>query len=128
MMISKFVGFKLIINLGRIVVFGPVFFKKMKNLFILTVCIGFLVSCDGHKSDITMEVYRQEGGYGYKIIQKNRLLINQSIIPSVQGNRKFCDSIDAVKIGNEVIKMIKKHKTPVITTNDLQRLKIKLKC
>jgi Domain of unknown function (DUF4907) len=105
----------------------PCFFK-MKKIVFLIVSALLLFSCGKDKDKLTAEVYRLDGGYGYKIIYKDRILIKQTAIPSLPGNKKFCDSIDAVKVSNEVVKLLKSRKSPTITGSDLQRLKIKLKC
>lgn len=98
----------------------------MKKIFLLLAGLLFAASCS--QKEVTAQVYKINGGYAYKVIYKDRTLINQSAIPSVPGNKKFCDSLDAVKVSNEVIKLIKSRKTPTITKDDLSRLKIKLKC
>lgn len=87
-----------------------------------------LVSCNGKDDEVAAQVYRQDGGYGYKIIYRERVLINQGAIPAIPGGKKFCDSLDAVKVSNEVLERFKNRTTPTITADDLKRLKIKLKC
>lgn len=101
-----------------------IFLNMKKGLLILST-----IACLSCKRDnLELQVYKVDNGYGYEIIHKDRILIKQNSIPSVQGNKKFCDSIDAVKVGNRVIDLLRSNKIPVIKDKDLKKLNIKLKC
>lgn len=90
------------------------------------IFIMFSVSCK--EEDFKAEVFAVGGGYGYHITKQGKILIRQESVPAEPGNKKFCDSLDALKVGNEVIKLLHKGKIPAITKDDLKRLDIKLKC
>lgn len=84
------------------------------------------ISCQ--KDGMKIDVYKIDTGYGYKITQNGKILIKQNTIPSEPGGKKFCDSLDALKVGTEVMKLLHYDKVPAITGDDLNRLNIKLKC
>ena len=86
-------------------------------------------SCKTEKKDsLQSAVYPVVNGYGYKITYNNKILINQAHIPSIEGYKVFCDSIDAVKTANFVKELIENKKSPTITKTDLTALNIKTKC
>lgn len=100
----------------------------MKVLLKLLLIFIILTSCKEPQESLTSEVYKIKNGYGYKIILKDKVIINQNCIPVIQGNNPFCDSLDALKISQIVIKKIKSKEMPTIDTEDLTKLKIKIKC
>lgn len=100
----------------------------MKVLSKLLLVFIILTSCKEPRESLTSKVYKVKYGYGYKIILKDKVLINQNCIPAIQGNMPFCDSLDALKISQIVIEKIKKKEMPTIKTQDLMDLKIKIKC
>jgi Domain of unknown function (DUF4907) len=95
---------------------------------ILLILLGAIVSTSCTKDEMRVEAYKIETGYGYRITEHGKTMIQQGSIPSVPGNKKFCDSLDALRVGNEVIKLLRTGKIPAITADDLRRLNIKLKC
>ncbi|WP_297332950.1 DUF4907 domain-containing protein [Flavobacterium sp.] len=98
----------------------------MKIIFLFIVAAVAAVSCS---NDILLvEVYKSDAGYGYKITENGKVLIKQNTIPSQNGNKMFCDSVDALKVGNAVKNLIQENKVPTIKQDDLYRLNIKLKC
>ena len=100
----------------------------MKVLLKLVLVFIILTSCKEPREILTSEVYKIKNGYGYKIILKDKVIIKQNCIPAIQGNIPFCDSLDALKVSQIVIKKIKSKKMPSIQAEDLMKLKIKIKC
>ncbi|AXG73312.1 DUF4907 domain-containing protein [Flavobacterium arcticum] len=100
------------------------------KLYCKTIAIMLLLcSCNTKKKgDLKSIIYPVENGYGYKITHNNKILINQAHIPSIEGNKVFCDSIDAAKTASFVKELIKSKKSPTITKADLTALNIKTKC
>jgi len=100
----------------------------MKVLLKLLLVFIILTSCKEREEILTSKVYKIKNGYGYKIIMKDKVIIKQNCIPAIQGNIPFCDSLDALKVSQIVIKKIKRKKMPSIQAEDLMKLKIKIKC
>lgn len=105
------------------------FFNRL-NIFIWPVILFILltVSCSEKQSDFKAEVFKQENGYGYNILVKNKIFIKQNTIPAVMGNKVFCDSIDALKVSNMVLLLLEQNKIPTITKDDIEQMQVKLKC
>jgi hypothetical protein len=68
----------------------------------------------------------EKTGWGYEIYKKEKLFIDQPIIPAIGGNRKFKTTRDAKIIGELVIlKLVGKNSDlPSISINELDSLKI----
>lgn len=77
---------------------------------------------------VTSAVYAAEQGFGYAIKVNGKPYINQQYIPALPGQLHFCDSTDARNVCNLVVKKITDGKTPFVTTEELKKLKIKVKC
>lgn len=72
-----------------------------------------------------LEVTRVGGsGYGYKIYERERLIIVQPFIPVVSGKRPFQSVQDAQCTGNLVLERIKARKEFAISKADLDNLGI----
>lgn len=87
-----------------------------------------LAACSHKKQILQSAVYNTGTGYGYTVTLNNKIVIKQPYIPAYSGNIPFCDSLDAVKVGNLVIDKIEGKQSPTVTKNDLALLKIKTKC
>lgn len=100
------------------------------NIYIWPVILFLMltVSCSEKQSDFKAEVFKQENGYGYNILVKNKIFIKQNTIPAVVGNKVFCDSVDALKVSNMVLLLLKQNKMPTITKEDIKQMQVKLKC
>jgi hypothetical protein len=68
----------------------------------------------------------EKTGWGYEIYKKEKLFIDQPIIPAISGNGKFKTAREAKIVGELVIiKIMKKNGDwPSITINELDSLKI----
>jgi hypothetical protein len=63
-----------------------------------------------------------EGGWGFQIKHKNKVLINQPFIPGRQGKVPFPDRKSAITTGRLVIERIESHTLPLISPEDLIRM------
>lgn len=99
---------------------------KLCSKIILLILL--LTACSHKKQALQSAVYNAGTGYGYTITLHNKVVIKQPYIPAYSGNIPFCDSLDAAKVSDLVIKKIKRKQSPTVTKNDLALLKIKTKC
>lgn len=65
-------------------------------------------------------------GWGYTIRQNDKIIIKQTIIPTVESNPSFQSEEDAMKVGQLVLEKLKNDKSPTVTKNDLNLLSIKI--
>jgi hypothetical protein len=95
--------------------------KKFKGYFLIAF-IMFLVSCHNNtsiKSDLNINVFKINNGWGYKINIKNKTIIYQPCIPVITGNEAFHSKSDALKAGEIVLYKITQGQLPVLTRQEL---------
>ncbi|WP_242670260.1 DUF4907 domain-containing protein [Flavobacterium frigidimaris] len=94
-----------------------------KNLLFLLLAL-LLTACTT-KTPFKIESFKTTNGWGYTIINRDKILIKQSIIPVITETKSFTTQEDALKVGNLVIEKLNKNLSPTVTKNDLILLKIK---
>ena len=72
------------------------------------------------------EVFNVGNGYGYYIKTYDKILIKQSFIPAIQGEKSFVTEKDAQKVANLVMVKITENESPVVTVNELNNLNIRM--
>ena len=76
-------------------------------------------------SNFTFFTHLQPEGWGYRISEKGKLIIDQQTIPGVPGNQGFLTSEDAQKVAKLVIEKLEKGTfPPTISEEELQKLGI----
>jgi hypothetical protein len=105
----------------------------IKNLNFLKFTIFVVVfqifcSCKEKAVAFNGEVYRIENGkFGYTILYNGKVFIKQESIPSIQGNKYFNDSIDALKTLDLVLGKLNAGEKPTVSFKEIEKLKIKYK-
>jgi hypothetical protein len=66
--------------------------------------------------------YRVENGWGYRIMQGDRVAIDQPFIPLLPGKTSFPTKRSAIKTGKIVLGRLQKQQVPVLTFDDLRKL------
>jgi hypothetical protein len=94
----------------------------MKFLKIIVVLL-LLVSCI-KKDEYEVKPFQVNSGWGYTIAINNKIIIKQSVIPTVSAKRSFNSKADALKVGNWVMKRIKQNLSPTVAKKDLILLEI----
>ncbi|NMB73385.1 MAG: DUF4907 domain-containing protein [Bacteroidales bacterium] len=74
--------------------------------------------------ELVMKVAREGGNWIYRIYAGGKPYIVQTIIPALQGNIPFSDSVSAAKVGNLVLQKLKSGKIPAISETELELLGI----
>jgi hypothetical protein len=116
-------------------------FNPMRKVFmLLIICVALTPAIYAHSSfsgktnviqslpeDTTYRIIPSEGNtYGYEILVKNKLLIYQTNIPGMPGNKGFVKKSDAEKVARLAIKKMQKGiMPPTIEKRELDSLKIK---
>lgn len=76
-------------------------------------------------SNFTFFTHLQPEGWGYRISEKGKQIIDQQTIPGVPGNQGFLTSADAQKVAELVIVKLEKGTfPPTISEEELQKLGI----
>ena len=76
-------------------------------------------------SNFTFFTHLQPEGWGYRISEKGKQIIDQQTIPGVPGNQGFLTSEDAQKVAELVIEKLEKGAfPPTVSEEELQKLGI----
>ncbi len=67
-------------------------------------------------------VVKYDDGYGYRIFNGDRLVIQQEFIPGVKGNLKFESGEMAKNVAEKVVHKLANGKNPIITIKELRVL------
>lgn len=112
--------------------------KTKKNLILVfaVIFIGLIIVLSrNHYTDnqtspapneaaVSLETYRSDAGWGYRIIKQGTVYIDQKHIPAIQGNIAFKSKEDAEKIGEIVKQKVINLELPHISIHTLDSLKI----
>lgn len=96
----------------------------MKFLKIIVVFL-LLVSCKNN-AEYEVKSIKVDEGWGYTITINNKIIIKQSVIPTVSEKRSFRSEADALKVGNWVLERIKQNLSPTVAKKDLILLEISI--
>lgn len=103
--------------------------RNLNFLKFITFVIVFQIFCSCKENSVAFngEVYRiEKGKFGYTILYKGKVFIKQETIPTIQGNKNFNDSIDALKTLDLVIKKLNAGEKPTLSSDEIKQLKIKI--
>lgn len=95
--------------------------KIIKFLLVLVL----LVSCK-RNNEFEVKTSKMTNGWGYTITLDNKIIIKQTVIPTVSKQEGFQSEEDALKVGTLVLNRIKQKLPPTIARKDLILLKIPL--
>lgn len=99
--------------------------RTIKTFLKLLFCpLILLVSCQKKDSKYEIKITTQNSGFGYQILKKHKILINQPFIPAIQGEKTFKNETDAQKTADLVVSKIDKYSLPKISVHELDSMKI----
>ncbi len=96
----------------------------MKFIKIIVVLFLF-ISCNSNEKYLVKSI-KVKNGWGYTIAINDKIVIKQTLIPTVSNQVSFTTEDDALKVGNLVLERIKQNLSPTIAKNDLILLEIDL--
>jgi hypothetical protein len=74
------------------------------------------------RSPYEVEPYKTNNGWGYRILVKGKIFIEQPFIPGLPGKKAFPTRRTARKTGELVLHRLQHHKLPAFTIEDLQQM------
>nr|WP_314836338.1 DUF4907 domain-containing protein [uncultured Flavobacterium sp.] len=96
-----------------------------KISLLLLLGILTLISCSKNEN-LRIQSLKTNTGWGYSIINKEKTIIKQTMIPVISEIKSFETEDDALKVGNLVLQKLKADLSPTITKKDLILLDIKI--
>ena len=95
----------------------PLFFVVLAACLVLAIAHP-----KSQAGKIEVRTYRVPEGWGYQIVVRDKVYIDQPFIPVLQGRVAFPDRKSARRAGNLVKQKMINHKQPTITRDDLRNL------
>lgn len=97
--------------------------RKIKRFFIPTLlssltALLFVVFFTG-RDETRLRTFRSEGGWGYTVTIRERMVIRQPFIPAIEGRKPFDTRNDARKAGKMVMQKISAGEIPSISAEEL---------
>lgn len=97
----------------------------IKKFFIPTLlsslaALLFVVFFTG-RDETRLRTFRSEGGWGYYVTIRERMVIRQPFIPAIEGRIPFATRHDARKAGKIVIRKISAGVTPSVSAEELSK-------
>lgn len=75
-------------------------------------------------SELTLSTFKEDGKWGYMIVQRGKIIIRQDVIPAVPGNQYFSSKSQAEKVGSLTLQKIRNGEAPSINIRELDSLNI----
>ena len=99
------------------------------TIIVLTSALFFGVSKfipqpEDATSTIVTKVISTNDGYGYQILEGDKILIQQEVIPAVAGKQSFRTVKDAQFVADVVLYKLLKGDSPMLTVQELDELDI----
>lgn len=91
----------------------------------LSLLLGILIMSCHKNTNLSIHAFKTSTGWGYVLVNQEKTIIKQTIIPVISEIKSFKTEEDALKIGNLVLQKLKDDLSPTVTKKDLIALNIK---
>jgi predicted transcriptional regulator len=92
-----------------------IFFPTLLSSLAAFLLVVFFMSRDVTR----LRTFRLEGGWGYSLAIRERIVIWQPYIPAIEGRKPFISRQDARRAGRLVLKKISEGKEPSVSVEEL---------
>lgn len=86
--------------------------------------LAYTIFHNTSQAGIKVRTYQVQEGWGYQILLKDKVYIDQPFIPVLQGKVAFPDKRSAHQAGKLVKQKLVNHKLPTLTKEDLKTLEL----
>ncbi len=93
--------------------------KILTGLALLLLLMVYATAMAGRNHSYCVNVFESEGGWGYDILYKNKMIIHQPFMPAVSGHHPFKNKSLAKKTGKLVVTKIINNKSPSISAEEI---------
>jgi len=108
--------------------------KKRLLYGLLVIVAGVLVyyayqtRANWKKEHVLVELrpIKTNQGWGYDILANGKVFIHQPTVPAIQGQYTFRTQEGALAVGQKVVDRIKQGQMPMVTTEEVQQLKVEM--
>lgn len=96
--------------------------------FVLFYGVSMYIATPKNKTETTQqlrsEVFEVGGGYGYHILNGDKVVIEQKFIPAIAGEKSFLTAGEAKIISDLVVSKLKNNDSPTISPVEIHNLNI----
>jgi hypothetical protein len=103
-------------NLKRRILY-PLFFILLGGILVFNI---YRFISPSHA--VKVKTYQVSDGWGYQVIKKGKVIIDQPFIPVIRGTKAFPDRKSASRAGKIVRKRIVKKQHPALTVEDILKI------
>jgi hypothetical protein len=103
-------------NLGKRIIY-PLLFVLLSCIVIYNV-IRITSPGDGYR----VVPYKLGSGWGYRIVLKDKVIVEQPFIPRLSGKKEFPSRKSASETGELMLERLKNHQQPVFSVDDLEKV------
>jgi hypothetical protein len=101
--------------------------KKRILYTLLFIILSFILvygifQYSSSSDSIQVKTYRISDGWGYQIIVREKVYIDQPFIPVIYGKKAFPDKESASKAGKIVKDKLNNHQLPALTMDDIKNI------
>jgi hypothetical protein len=100
--------------------------RQVINILLLVLVSSFvifgIVRYISFSDTLQVKTYRVSEGWGYQVVVKGKVFINQPFIPTVPGKKAFPTEKSALKAGKIVKSKLIHHKSPALTMKDMDKI------
>ncbi len=93
-------------------------------LFLMALGLFIYQYSQPEKSDIRYEVFNSDNGWAYRIIQHDKIVIQQEQIPAVTGYHYFKKKKDAVNTAKLITEKMRNHQIPMVYIAEIDSMGI----
>lgn len=101
--------------------------KKIIVLSVIAIVLSCIAGIYAYKwykksTGVYVETVRNGEGWGYNIYVKGRLVVNQTVMPAVSGNKPFPCEAAAEKTARLVVEKVGKGGMPTVSIEEVQKI------
>jgi hypothetical protein len=93
--------------------------KILTGLALLLLLMVYATAMAGRNHSYCVNVFESEGGWGYDILYKDKLIIHQPFMPAVSGHQPFKNKRLAKQTGKLVVTKIINNRPPRVLPEEI---------
>lgn len=95
------------------------------NFIKIIIIFSLFISCNNNE-EYLVKSFKTSRGWGYTIAIDSKVVIKQTVIPTISNQESFKTEGDALRVGNLVLERIKQNLSPTVSKKDLILLEISI--
>jgi len=115
-------------NITQTFVFSFLIAGVVVSLIVWSLGMDQFIQDKAESSNLHVQIFSSEAGYGYKILSEEKILIQQDYIPVLENKQPFCNWEQAHRVAIFVQQKLQNGLSPAISLSELKELNIEFNC